>query len=512
MSNLEYLLYLILLSITIVFLVIVYFYNKRHAKPKHIRKNKEHVFLKENKEVVYKRNEMFDWDVYKDEVNLNELKFLGLDIWEEQGRAIKRLKELKKEFEENKYIHLNVIEMLFLLEDSSDQISISENGNYYVHSFGIKTLLEKVYDVQTKQKVEQIKANLINLNKEIEIDAKRLFFIMKNAKNFGLDRISDNSIFFQFLTRKNEKIVIDLEAEENTIKDNKIKVTLEEFKEDDEIESKRALGISSPEERDLTNTFREMTEEFKRENKVTSLEDGVTEIIYSNGLQLKKKGPWEIIDVKTIEDRQKIELEKEQQKIKEKNKLAEGVIAEDAKLTSEDKKEALAKSEVKENEKPKVDLEEKDYLIVPNTNNYLFSENGELVSFYRFFKNANDLESLKIEISQLSKENLLKIIEILISNNLIKVLVGNTEIPMFVKSNNLYYLNYELVIYSFLTMVNEQNKLIKALKGTNSTLVLDYPVSFVLDYLNAFKTTYNLNLVEDDRKPSIDQLENIVFE
>ena len=62
-------------------------------------------------------------------------------------------------------------------------------------------------------------------------------------------------------------------------------------------------------------------------------------------------------------------------------------------------------------------------------------------------------------------------------------------------------------------MVNEQNKLIKALKGTNSTLVLDYPVSFVLDYLNAFKTTYNLNLVEDDRwKPRIDQLENIVFE
>ncbi|PWE20333.1 hypothetical protein DF188_08045 [Aliarcobacter skirrowii] len=212
MSNLEYLLYLILLSITIVFLVIVYFYNKRHAKPKHIRKNKEHVFLKENKEVIYKRNEMFDWDVYKDEVNLNELKFLGLDIWEDQARAIKRLKELKKEFEENKYIHLNVIEMLFLLEDSSEQISISENGNYYVHSFGIKTLLEKVYDVQTKKKVEQIKANLINLNKEIEIDAKRLFFIMKNAKNFGLDRISDNSIFFQFLTRKNEKIVIDLEA------------------------------------------------------------------------------------------------------------------------------------------------------------------------------------------------------------------------------------------------------------------------------------------------------------
>lgn len=158
-------------------------------------------------------------------------------------------------------------------------------------------------------------------------------------------------------------------------------------------------------------------------------------------------------------------------------------------------------------------MKEKDYLLVPNTNNYLFSENGELVSFYKFFKNANDLESLKNEINQLSKENLLKIIEILISNNLIKVLVGKSEIPMFVKSNNLYYLNYELVIYSFLTMVNEQNKLIKALKGTNSTFALDYPVSFVLDYLNAFKTTYNLNFVEDDRwKPSIDQLENIVFE
>lgn len=201
--------------------------------------------------------------------------------------------------------------------------------------------------------------------------------------------------------------------------------------------------------------------------------------------------------MKTIEDRQKIELEKEQQKNKEKNKLAKGVIEEDVKLTSEDKKEALVKSEVKENEKPKVNLEEKDYLIVPNKNNYLFSKNGELVSFYRFFKNANDLESLKIEINQLSKENLLKIIEILISNNLIKVLVGNAEIPMFVKSNNLYYLNYELMIYFFITMVNEQNKLIKALKGTNSTLVLDYPVSFVLEYLNAFKTLFNINIFID---------------
>ncbi|PWE20410.1 hypothetical protein DF188_08040 [Aliarcobacter skirrowii] len=121
-------------------------------------------------------------------------------------------------------------------------------------------------------------------------------------------------------------------------------------------------------------------------------------------------------------------------------------------------------------------MKEKDYLLVPNTNNYLFSENGELVSFYKFFKNENDLESLKIEINQLSKENLLKIIEILISNNL-------------------YYLNYELVIYLFLTIVNDQNKLIKALKGTNSTFALDYPVSFVLEYLNAFKTTYNLNFI-----------------
>lgn len=85
--------YLILLSITIVFLVIVYFYNKRHAKQKYIRKEKEHLFLKENKEVIYKRNEMFDWDVYKDEVNLNELKFLGIDIWEDQARAIKRIKK-----------------------------------------------------------------------------------------------------------------------------------------------------------------------------------------------------------------------------------------------------------------------------------------------------------------------------------------------------------------------------------------------------------------------------------
>lgn len=60
-------------------------------------------------------------------------------------------------------------------------------------------------------------------------------------------------------------------------------------------------------------------------------------------------------------------------------------------------------------------------------------------------------------------------------------------------------------------MVNEQNKLIKALKGTNSTFALDYPVSFVLEYLNAFKTTYNLNLVEDDGKPRSIILDGIAY-
>ena len=54
--------------------------------------------------------------------------------------------------------------------------------------------------------------------------------------------------------------------------------------------------------------------------------------------------------------------------------------------------------------------------------------------------------------------------------------------------------HYQLMIYFFITMVNEQNKLIKVLKGTNSTFALDYPVSFVLEYLNAFKTLFNINI------------------
>lgn len=483
MSNLEYLIYLILIVLVSIFFIVLFFYNKRHKKPKHI-KEKDYNYLKENKRIKFKRNDKFNWDVYDDETKIDELQFLGLDIWEDQNRAMKRLKDLKKEFEENKYIFLNVVEMFFLLEDSSEQISISESGNYYAHALGIKNLIEKEYDVETKNKVKEIRKNLQETNEEIEIDAKKLFFIMKNAKNFGLDRISNNSMFFQFLTRKNEKIIIDAaeDIKKNKEQESKIKVTLESFKNGDEVESKRILGISSKEERDRTNTFREISENFRKENKVTHLENGITEINYPNGLKLLKRGLWEIIDVKTKED---IEKEKDEESFKKQSRAIESIEVDKNKILS---------TEIKETKEVKI-KKDNDYLKKPLGNINLLSENGPS-SYYKYFKNIEDQNSFIKEITNLSSENINKIMEILFSS---KVFIVD-KVPMFLKnSSEEYFLNYEYMIYIFFNMVDNQNKLINELKNKNSTFALSYPVLFVTAYLNSFKSMNNFNLLENEK-------------
>ncbi len=405
---------------------------------------------------------------------------MGFDIWEFQETVLGRIAQLKKDFEHKDSLYFNLIEILMLIDNYGEFIKISDDGEFIIKKLYLFNFINKLsYDIDVINSLHEIKREYLSVSNEIEIDAREIFFIMKNAKNFGLGNVENHVQFFQFINKNKSEIIID-DMSINLNDSNNIKIIVsddigDEFNQtSDGIIVKKTLTAKE----ELQNVINSYLTEIEKE----TLDNGYTKLTYLDGTIVIKNGPWEIVEVKTLEEIKKEEEELNEKKAKEEHKkvgeVANKVMA-TVSVEIEDKKTILEK-ELEENKSIKEDKHQEEVLtkneqvareseskfLLPMKNkNIYFMENGREKSYYSFFENISSDKDFDKAFRTLNKNNILILLGIFFNEDFFNVTFTDDNnlkksVSLFVTDGRNFYLSYEFVIYVLLNLVKDKDVLL----------------------------------------------------
>lgn len=188
-TMLLYVFYFFVVAI-IVFISVSYYLKFKIKEKKENKKSIEpkNYFNDEDGIVEIKKNKEFDWDVHEDSKEIKLKKYFGFDFFKNEKEFEKRKKNIERNFRKRKNIELTMVEILFFLEKYSDGIKQFKNNKIEILKYLFRDYLEnlkfneELFKILIKIENEHIK------NKQIEIDAKDLFFLMRNEKNKIYDK------------------------------------------------------------------------------------------------------------------------------------------------------------------------------------------------------------------------------------------------------------------------------------------------------------------------------------
>ena len=121
-------------------------------------------------------------------------------IWENKTTAEKRIKILKDNFEkDNSKIILSMFETMLLVDKYGEDIKLDENGIYRTESIHLYDFIHDLeYDIPMIETIERLKEQIGLSMEHYDVDIKKVFYIMRNAKAMGIYNIKNNSQFFMF--------------------------------------------------------------------------------------------------------------------------------------------------------------------------------------------------------------------------------------------------------------------------------------------------------------------------
>jgi len=208
MSKLDLFFTVVFVVFTVIAVILIYLYNTRY---KNYDDEPDYSFEieEQDSQVVYDKNEDFDWKLYKDDLNYNVTKFIGSAIWENEKTAEERIKELKDKFEkDNSKIVLSMFETMLLVDKYGEDIKLDENGIYRTEQIHLYDFIHDLeYDIPMIETIERIKEQISFSMEHYDVDIKKVFYIMRNAKAMGIYNIENNSQFFMFAKENNNKII-----------------------------------------------------------------------------------------------------------------------------------------------------------------------------------------------------------------------------------------------------------------------------------------------------------------
>lgn len=555
MSTFEVILYAIFFTAVFIVSIAIYFYNTRHSETvteKRFKKVKHE--KKKDRVVEFKKNDRFDWDVYEDDLSIDDKKFFGFDIWEKREKALNRIEQLKRDYEHDKHsIEFNMIEMLMLVHSYGEFLKINDKGEYVINKLYIRNFIEgRKYDVNTIIMIDGFKDNLMHASKDIQLDPKKAFYILKNAKSFGLNNVKDDSQFFRFINRAQTNLVVD----DNSFEfdhTGKIEIVITENEIstiDFDIDNANAGSFIKGQEKVFEENPKELLsrlyKEYTKDFIVEKTAQGYTKITYPDGSYVVKNGPWDVIEMKTIEEIKKEEAEKDEQKrkadeiaAKKNNNKIMAELSQDidskkdilTKVAEEKNKDPKPKTkdekfEIKEEvHKEKEDQEssvvkvkpikpldeqiirndssttstESKYLTPIRNRNLYLTGNGREKSFYNYFENVKTENDFAKAFSTLTKVDILMLIRILLDEDL--YVIDHVEkdgkgrrLQLFYTDGKYYYLSYEYVIYILLNLSSNKDSLIEASVQSIKGFSMSYPSVYVSTLVSHSKRVANIDL------------------
>lgn len=272
---------------TIIIMILIYFYNTRHELIVDDELDEFEVETKVGEKALYSSGNTFDWNLYESDLKYDYGKFVGYDLWKNEAAAKNRISDLREQYtRDNKLLKINMLETMMLINKNGEDVILDANGVYRIRKINIENFLDELdYTIETMKQIAELKDELEFSIDNYEVDAKKIFYIMKNARSFGLYNFNNHSQVFLF-AKKHKSTTIDAEI---ILEDSKgmseMNLLIEEFieyKEDDLVIQER--------KDDMFSAFKKI----KQKTKIYHDEEGNRIIEYPNGQKIIKKNLWEI--------------------------------------------------------------------------------------------------------------------------------------------------------------------------------------------------------------------------
>ena len=506
MDKLDIFFLLVFVIGTIITMFLIYFYNVRH---KYEVKEELDDFVVEKKpgeKALYESNDNFNWDVYESDLSFNHEKFFGYDQWKTKDFAEKRIKFLKDSFIKNPTtLQVNMLESMLLIDLYGKDVILDDEGIYRVNKIYINNFLDDLtYDMKMIDRISELKDELEFSVENYEVDAKKIFYIMKKARSFGLYNFDSQSQVFLF-AKKHKNVTVDGDV---IIEDRKGISQMDLIIDDND-----ALPSN------FSSSKKGETEEGQAENKddiflafkhilATSKKyidsDGNTVIEYANGQKVIRSGLWSFEALEDEEDNQKQKKDWRQKTPFEAafepepiDKIMSDDMEENKNNSSQKEKEPDSKNPKKELDEEIVTLkEEKD----DNNDNKRLCFKNVFLDRYKLFADDNARKDIKyflgelssneeclIAFTSLSDKNIKALMILFLTVDAAKLETDSDVIDLIVELKGKYYISYEYIAMILLNMFSNWEQYARGNKILSDNNLLIRPISIVEVFLKLLK-------------------------
>ncbi len=506
MDKLDIFFLLVFVIGTIITMFLIYFYNVRH---KYEVKEELDDFVVEKKpgeKALYESNDNFNWDVYESDLSFNHEKFFGYDQWKTKDFAEKRIKFLKDSFIKNPTtLQVNMLESMLLIDLYGKDVILDDEGIYRVNKIYINNFLDDLtYDMKMIDRISELKDELEFSVENYEVDAKKIFYIMKKARSFGLYNFDSQSQVFLF-AKKHKNVTVDGDV---IIEDRKGISQMDLIIDDND-----ALPSN------FSSSKKGETEEGQAENKddiflafkhilATSKKhidsDGNTVIEYANGQKVIRSGLWSFEALEDEEDNQKQKKDWKQKTPFEAafepepiDKIMSDDMEENKNNSSQKEKEPDSKNPKKELDEEIVTLkEEKD----DNNDNKRLCFKNVFLDRYKLFADDNARKDIKyflgelssneeclIAFTSLSDKNIKALMILFLTVDAAKLETDSDVIDLIVELKGKYYISYEYIAMILLNMFSNWEQYARGNKILSDNNLLIRPISIVEVFLKLLK-------------------------
>lgn len=456
-------------------MVLVYFYNTRHKYEARDELDEFVVAKKPKEKAIYSPNEDFNWNLYESDLSYDYDKFIGYTQWKNKEVAENRISKLRDEYKtDNSILKINMLETMMLVDKFGEDIILDASGVYRIRKINIENFLDELnYTIEIIKQISLLKDELEFSIENYEVDAKKIFYIMKNARSFGLYNFDNHSQVFLF-AKKHHGTTIDTDI---VIEDSKgvseMNLLIEEFVEHKELEA----------EQEEVNEH--MFDAFKRiKDKVNIYRDvdGNRIVEYPNGQKIIKKSLWE---VEAIEEEEP-QVNRQGDKTKKFSDYFK------------DEKVATVMEEANNESVKKFELKLKDKIIIEKTkvgelikinNSFikrakLYDDNNNKKDFIGFIGEVKNVKEFIDKIRVMSEKNIKSILILILSIDAAQLnLDENNTTCLIFDFEGESYISYEYLALVLLSLIDNRSEFATSTKTIANNGHLLYPISIVESFI-----------------------------
>jgi hypothetical protein len=480
---------------TVVVMILIYFYNVRHKLVIENEIDDYEVEKKPGEKVVASSDENFNWDMYESDLKYDYDSFVGYDIWKSKKSADARIKKLQDDFSSGtNVIKINMIESMLLVDRFSDDISLDENGIYRIGAPLLSEFLKDLkYDVEMVEKIEEIKEEIDFSIETYEIDARKIFYIMRNAKSLGAANFINHQQIFLF-AKNNKNIVIDMDASGGRKEDlGELDLYIENFDDMsfcDNVDNNSTQNKEQEKENILSGI-----RNISNQAKIYFDDDGKRIIEYPSGEKIIKSGLWDINVVEEEENRidkayknSRVSSEERREKFSDiiNEDSVDAIMSDENNEAVEPKKDDIKKKEVSQDEKIKI-LNEKI------SNAMFYAEDKKRVPTVGYFGEVNSLENYFEKIKSLSDTNKKILTILLLSIDAAKISVDEKDVNLIIEVDGRSYISYDWIAFLFISLIENRSEF---LKSNNIVSKKSFTLNFISEFAEKIVSILNDDGIE----------------